>query len=42
MTIPNLIGILTLSKEMKREVALFFDEYLQKFPGRKRDQLKMR
>ncbi|MDD4144473.1 MAG: alanine:cation symporter family protein, partial [Prolixibacteraceae bacterium] len=40
MTIPNLIGILTLSKEMKSEVTLFFDEYLQKFPGKKRDQLK--
>ena len=41
MTIPNLIGILTLSKEMKKEVEIFFDEYLQKFPGKKRDQLKL-
>jgi AGCS family alanine or glycine:cation symporter len=42
MTIPNLLGILTLSKEMKNEVTLFFDEYLQKFPGKKGDQLKLK
>lgn len=42
MTIPNLIGILILSKEMKNEVALFFDEYLQKFPGKKKSTLKLR
>jgi AGCS family alanine or glycine:cation symporter len=41
MTIPNLLGILTLSKEMKKEVDLFFDEYLQKFPGKKRSRLKL-
>ncbi len=41
MTIPNLFGILILSKEMKTEVNLFFDEYLQKFPGRKRDRLTL-
>ena len=41
MTIPNLFGIMFLSKEMKTEVKIFFDEYLQKFPGRKKDQLTL-
>lgn len=35
MTIPNLIGILSLSKEMKREVKLFWKEYAARFPGEK-------
>jgi alanine or glycine:cation symporter, AGCS family len=35
MTIPNLFGILALSKEMKKEVKLFWEEYAQRFPGEK-------
>lgn len=35
MTIPNLIGILFLSKEMKNEVKLFWGEYAKRFPGEK-------
>ena len=35
MTIPNLFGILALSKEMKREVKLFWKEYAKRFPGEK-------
>ncbi len=33
MTIPNLFGILSLSKEMKREVKLFWEEYADRYPG---------
>ncbi len=35
MTIPNLFGILALSKEMKNEVKLFWKEYAKRFPGEK-------
>ncbi len=35
MTIPNLIGILSLSKEMKNEVKLFWREYKERFPEEK-------
>lgn len=35
MTIPNLFGILALSKEMKKEVKLFWEEYASRFPGEK-------
>ena len=35
MTIPNLIGILFLSKEMKNKVKLFWAEYAKRFPGEK-------
>jgi len=35
MTIPNLIGILSLSKTMKHEVKLFWVEYAKRFPGEK-------
>ncbi len=35
MTIPNLIGILTLHKEMKQEVRLFWNEWHEHFPGKK-------
>jgi AGCS family alanine or glycine:cation symporter len=35
MTIPNLFGILALSKEMKNEVKLFWKEYANRFPGEK-------
>ncbi len=35
MTIPNLFGILALSKEMKREVKSFWVEYADRFPGEK-------
>ncbi len=35
MTIPNLFGILALSKEMKSEVKLFWIEYAKRFPGEK-------
>jgi len=35
MTIPNLFGILSLSKEMKSEVKLFWEEYAKRFPGEK-------
>jgi len=35
MTIPNLFGILSLSKEMKNEVKLFWKEYAGRFPGEK-------
>jgi alanine or glycine:cation symporter, AGCS family len=35
MTIPNLFGILSLHKEMKTEVRLFWQEYSQHFPGKK-------
>lgn len=35
MTIPNLFGILALSKEMKNEVKLFWKEYANRFPDEK-------
>ena len=35
MTIPNLIGILSLAKEMKSEVKLFWKEYGERFPDEK-------
>ncbi|MFV0591373.1 MAG: alanine/glycine:cation symporter family protein [Draconibacterium sp.] len=35
MTIPNLFGILALSKEMKKEVKSFWKEYADRFPGEK-------
>lgn len=35
MTIPNLIGILSLSREMKNEVKLFWKEYRIRFPHEK-------
>lgn len=35
MTIPNLFGILSLSKEMKNEVKLFWKEYANRYPGEK-------
>ena len=35
MTIPNLFGILSLSKEMKNEVKLFWKEYAERYPGEK-------
>jgi AGCS family alanine or glycine:cation symporter len=35
MTIPNLIGILLLHKEMKSEVGLFWKEWTSRFPGEK-------
>lgn len=35
MTIPNLVGILFLSKEMKGEVKLFWVEYAKRFPNEK-------
>lgn len=35
MTIPNLVGILFLSKEMKGEVKLFWKEYGKRFPDEK-------
>ncbi|MGD9931537.1 MAG: alanine/glycine:cation symporter family protein [Mangrovibacterium sp.] len=35
MTIPNLIGILLLRKEMKSEVKSFWQEYAVRFPGEK-------
>ncbi|WP_340110907.1 alanine/glycine:cation symporter family protein [Maribellus mangrovi] len=35
MTIPNLFGILALSKEMKREVKSFWKEYAQRYPNEK-------
>ncbi|GET28132.1 sodium:alanine symporter family protein [Prolixibacter sp. SD074] len=35
MTIPNLIGILLLRKEMKSEVKNFWVEYATRFPGEK-------
>jgi AGCS family alanine or glycine:cation symporter len=35
MTIPNLIGLLFLSKEMKSEVKLFWVEYGKRFPDEK-------
>jgi alanine or glycine:cation symporter, AGCS family len=38
MTIPNLIGILLLSKEMKQEVKLFWQEYRLRFPNEKAPQ----
>lgn len=34
MTIPNLIGILTLHKEMKTELQLFWREWYEHFPGK--------
>ncbi|MDD4108030.1 MAG: amino acid carrier protein [Prolixibacteraceae bacterium] len=34
MTIPNLFGILTLAKEMKTEVKMFWEEYHHVFPGK--------
>ncbi len=35
MTIPNLVGILSLAKEMKSEVKSFWLEYADRFPGEK-------
>lgn len=35
MTLPNLIGILLLHKEMKSEVKLFWKEWAQRFPNEK-------
>jgi alanine or glycine:cation symporter, AGCS family len=35
MTVPNLIGILMLRKEMKSEVKLFWKEYANRFPDEK-------
>ncbi|MCL3780536.1 sodium:alanine symporter family protein [Prolixibacteraceae bacterium JC049] len=35
MTIPNLLGILALRKEMKSEVGLFWKEYQKRFPDEK-------
>ena len=35
MTIPNLFGFLSLSKEMKNEVKLFWKEYADRYPGEK-------
>jgi AGCS family alanine or glycine:cation symporter len=35
MTIPNLIGILSLAKEMKSEVKSFWQEYALRFPDEK-------
>ncbi len=35
MTIPNLFGILSLSKEMKNEVKLFWKEWAQRYPDEK-------
>lgn len=36
MTIPNLVGILSLSKEMKSEVKSFWIEYNDRFPNMRR------
>ncbi len=35
MTIPNLFGILSLAKEMKSEVKLFWKEYAERYPDEK-------
>lgn len=35
MTLPNLVGILMLHKEMKSEVKLFWKEWANRFPGEK-------
>lgn len=35
MTIPNLFGILSLAKEMKTDVKLFWIEYAERYPGKK-------
>ena len=35
MTVPNLIGILLLRKEMKSEIGLFWKEYASRFPDEK-------
>lgn len=35
MTVPNLIGILLLRKEMKSEISLFWKEYARRFPDEK-------
>lgn len=35
MTIPNLFGILSLAKEMKKEVKLFWEEYANSVPDEK-------
>ena len=35
MTIPNLFGILSLAKEMKTEVKLFWKEYAERYPDEK-------
>jgi AGCS family alanine or glycine:cation symporter len=35
MTIPNLFGILMLRKEMKSEIALFWQEWARRFPDKK-------
>ncbi|MFW6277710.1 MAG: alanine/glycine:cation symporter family protein [Prolixibacteraceae bacterium] len=39
MTIPNLIGILSLHKEMKSEVKLFWKEWHEHFPGKNSGEL---
>jgi len=36
MTIPNLLGILALSKEMKAEIKSFWDEWNNRFPGERK------
>lgn len=35
MTIPNLVGIFILHREMKKEVGYFWKEYANRFPGEK-------
>lgn len=35
MTIPNLLGILALRSEMKKEIGLFWKEYRKRFPNEK-------
>lgn len=35
MTLPNLVGILMLHKEMKSEISLFWKEWADRFPGEK-------
>lgn len=35
MTIPNLIGIFALHREMKTEVSNFWKEYAKRFPSEK-------
>jgi AGCS family alanine or glycine:cation symporter len=35
MTLPNLVGILMLHREMKSEVKLFWKEWASRFPGEK-------
>jgi AGCS family alanine or glycine:cation symporter len=35
MTIPNLFGILSLRKEIKTDLKLFWEEWRQRFPDEK-------